>query len=589
MKRIFTLLLSLFAVTFAMAQAPTGVIKQASVAPEIDGVVDAVWAEANVYSIEAFDPASVAGVPTVGNPGETTWKGLWGAEGIFILLQVTDDEFYPAYGIPSTETWNYDKPEIYFDVNYNLLDGKGPNPNIAGFEGHHQFAPPFVKDKIDGTPITDNGVIYANMVDGSNYISEYFIPYSKLIDKDKAQVDLTNTVGFDITINDRDPGDKGRRNQVWSSALQGAWDNMDASGTITFDGAVAPTPAETITLVTTSGTITTLGGTFQLQANVDEAATIKTVAWTVVGGTAQVTISATGLITAITNGTIILKASTTDGSLLETANATVTITGQKSQIKFSDATWNEKNLITNWNFTENMDTWGGWVDLSAIPTAVAPASVDGVAKMVAANHADIWRYQHSQSPLAAEADVEYTVMFKSWSTGTSPCVMDFESGSDIKVANGGDQYNRYGATTETTNGRSEWNYTATIIPSWFTFHVTFDQIMETTVQKMQWMISKSDETIFMDSVLLVKTQDIDIISKVSKNLSNSLKVYTTENSLTVQLSSAVNTKIAIYNAIGQKMMEKMSTGNIAKFDVSSLRRGMYFVRLADGTTQKFIK
>jgi len=33
----------------------------------------------------------------------------------------------------------------------------------------------------------------------------------------------------------------------------------------------------------------------------------------------------------------------------------------------------------------------------------------------------------------------------------------------------------------------------------------------------------------------------------------------------------------------------LAIGNIAKFDVSSLRKGMYFVRLSDGSSQKFIK
>ncbi|MGE5448073.1 MAG: T9SS type A sorting domain-containing protein, partial [Bacteroidales bacterium] len=60
------------------------------------------------------------------------------------------------------------------------------------------------------------------------------------------------------------------------------------------------------------------------------------------------------------------------------------------------------------------------------------------------------------------------------------------------------------------------------------------------------------------------------------------------NTLHVDLT-AVNSKVAVYNAIGQKLMEKTATGNKVTFDVSSLRRGMYFVKLEDGTTKKFVK
>ena len=589
MKRIFTLLVSLCVVSFAMAQAPEGVFAKATSAPVVDGVVDAVWIEATAYNI---DKNFQTDLPTVGAAGETTWQGLWTDEGVYILLKVTDNEFYPNYVAgPKLNSWDYDKPELYFDVNYDLVE-VSPLGAKSGL-GHYQVGPEFTLDKNDGTPNPvpqTDGVIYAFMVTGSNYIAEYFVPYTKLLDNEKLQVDRTNTIGFDVTIIDRDPGDAARNSAVWASNLNGSWDTMDDAGKVTFADAVAPVLVDAVIVTTTNGTITTNKGTLQMLATVTPAnATNKGLYWTIVGGTAQVSMTPAGLISAASNGTVSVKASTTDGSYIDTEPVTVTITGQ-TPVKYSEATWNEKNIIKNWNFSTDMTDWGGWVDLASIPTAVVPASVDGVCQMVVANHADVWRYQHNQSPLSAEADVEYTLKFKSWSTGTSPGVVNFESASNIEVVAGGDKQVRYGVSPDPeSNGSSEWNYTATVLPSWFTFHVTFDKIMETTVQKIQWMISKSDQTIFLDSVLLVKTEDIDIISEVSKQLSNSLKVYTQDNSLTVQLSSAVNTKIAIYNSLGQKMMEKVSTGNVVKFNVSNLRKGMYFVKLSDGSIQKFVK
>ena len=65
-----------------------------SVAPLIDGVVDAVWAEATVYNI---DQPFQTEVPTLGESGKTTWQALWNAEGVYVLLKVTDDAFFPSY------------------------------------------------------------------------------------------------------------------------------------------------------------------------------------------------------------------------------------------------------------------------------------------------------------------------------------------------------------------------------------------------------------------------------------------------------------------------------------------------------------
>ncbi|MGE5394376.1 MAG: T9SS type A sorting domain-containing protein, partial [Candidatus Saccharibacteria bacterium] len=53
----------------------------------------------------------------------------------------------------------------------------------------------------------------------------------------------------------------------------------------------------------------------------------------------------------------------------------------------------------------------------------------------------------------------------------------------------------------------------------------------------------------------------------------------------------VNAKgnVAVYNSVGQRIMEKTVTGNQVKFDVSGLQKGLYFIKTSDGTTQKFIR
>jgi len=105
-RKIFTLLLSAFLGTMAMAQdAPTGVVKKAPVAPVIDGYVDEVWAGANSYNI-ALPFGSET--PTVGNPGETTWRALW------IALAEAEKEL----GLPVTDEQIDEMRQFKDKINY---------------------------------------------------------------------------------------------------------------------------------------------------------------------------------------------------------------------------------------------------------------------------------------------------------------------------------------------------------------------------------------------------------------------------------------------------------------------------------------
>lgn len=583
MKRIFTLFVGLCAVTLVMAQVPTGVFAKATVAPVIDGVVDAVWAKATAYNIST---PFTGQTPTLGEPGQTTWQGLWTTDGVYILLKVTDNAFYPHYAVsPAGASYEYDKPEIYFDVNSELVDGGGPLPDGTGNgNGHYQFAPAFTDGKNDGTLLTQGQLKYAFKVDGTNYVAEYFVPFTNLLDKNGAPFDKLNTIGFDVTIIDRDPGDASANSAVWSNTGS-SWSNMDDCGQVTLEDAEAGILIDGITITTTNGKITENKGTFQMAATViPENATNKILKWSIVGGTAEAKInSITGLITAVSNGTVIVRAEATDGFFAQSQDVTLTITGQ-IRVKYSDEVWNTKNLIKNWNFNTDVSNWGGWIS-AALVGAVAPVSVNGVCVMKVAKSPNFWLYQHNQIDLGAEANVPYTLMFKSWATAPAVCHVDFED----TEANGNA---RYGTSSdpEAING-SEWVYTVNTTPSWFTYHVVFDKMVESTVQKIQWMISLSDETISLDSVLLVKTEDL-VTSAKANQLSSSMKVYPNpvgaDNQLNV-ITGAVNTKVAIYNSLGQKMMEKVSTGNVAKFNVKSLRNGMYILKLEDGTTQKFVK
>ena len=594
MKKLFTFLLSACMCTLLMAERPTGVIQKAlDGTPTIDGQIDDLWENVTKFNL---DKKFRTEEPTFGDEGTTYWKMLWDEAGLYILVVANDDAWFPFWALGGgANGWEYDKVELYFDTNYILADGVGGQ---GGATGNRQIAPDSNATHIAGeaqtTTVQGGDVIWALNVTDPTWTVEYFIPWESIPDKDGVLFDKVAQMGFDVTLIDRDPGDEARKRAQWANegAIDENWNNMDDAGYLTFDGAEAGVYVDGITI--NPGSITTDNGTLQLTAVIDPVdATNQKLKWTIEeGGTGKASINSnTGVLTAIGDGTVMVKAAATDGGWAESAVVEITISGQ---VIDQNDIWNSLNKISNWNFDAGMTgdfptSWGGWIDVAGMAEgALVPAIEDGVVvmKVGLAGDGNNWHYQVNQSNLTCELNVPYVFRFKSWASADgTPCVVDFE---DTPALN----YNRYGATTdpESGDGRSEWHYTVGTDPTWFNFNVVFDQVQETSVQKVQYMHSLSNETIYMDSVLLIKADDYAVSSK--KLAANSLKVYPnpvgSANQLNVNLASAGG-KVAIYNAIGQKLIEKIATTNVVKFDVANLRKGMYFVRLSDGTTQKFIR
>ena len=87
----------------------------------------------------------------------------------------------------------------------------------------------------------------------------------------------------------------------WMLARMAGWDG----GT----GTTVPVSGITVTGAGGAATITVDNGTLQLSANVTPSnATNKTVTWSISNGTGQASISASGLVTAVANGTVTAKA-----------------------------------------------------------------------------------------------------------------------------------------------------------------------------------------------------------------------------------------------------------------------------------------
>ena len=330
MKKFILLLFTcLFTIASTIAQKPYAVMLPTEVLPVIDGYIDNVWATADEYNIAV--PFRIE-TPSLGNLGETTWKALWNDDGIYLLIKVADDLWLPAYaGTSPNDSLFYDHPEIYFDSNYILNDGQGTNPDGNGNgNGHHLFSLSPVKGEVNGRYTSEsNGATYSYNVTETGYLVECFIPYSRLTDKDGISLDKTMGIGFDITIVDNDTETPLHNRMSWVNAgvLDENRTNMDDAGLIYFEYDLYPTAfISKITLL--PGAISTDGGTLQMEPVIEPAwATNQKLKWVVVNKTGKATIDSKGLVTAVSNGTVEVQATATDGGLAQ-ASAEIVITGQ---------------------------------------------------------------------------------------------------------------------------------------------------------------------------------------------------------------------------------------------------------------------
>ena len=165
-------------------------IPRATAVPSIDGVEDAVWADAQTISLE-----SVASGPAPDDAADLsgTLSLLWDETAVYGLFRVTDDQLQndsPA------ETWQDDGVEFYLDAG-----------NEKEFEGYDDNDVQYTMNW-NSTQFTGNG---AGRIEGASYVTaatddgyllEFVMPW--------ANVDLTPTagtvIGTEAMINDDDDG-----------------------------------------------------------------------------------------------------------------------------------------------------------------------------------------------------------------------------------------------------------------------------------------------------------------------------------------------------------------------------------------------
>jgi hypothetical protein len=549
---------------------PVGLVSAASVAPVIDGIVDDVWSESQVFNI---DKNYNSDLPTLGEVGATNFRVLWTSDGIYVLVTVADDAYFPQYIAGTGATYYYDRIELYFDVNNELIDGLGPYVK----QGHYQIVPELAANKETGEHTTRRGgVAYAFMVDAPNYLAEIFVPWSKLKDKNGNYFNKLADLGFDVNINDRDPGDEYGNRAVWASTINHSWSNMDDCGVLQLVGSSETIQIDSLNLIPDTLSITTDNGTIQIETEIfPENATYKEVSWHLENLTGRANLSPSGLLKAIKDGEVKVICKTHDGSNIQTETI-VTITNQIVNSA-------ELTIIKNGSFQE-VDTNGLALYWEGGDFAPLDQVVDSVSVHTPLGGDNF--YMFYQAGFKAIPNTEYILRFEAWADSERPLNVGFLDKANLN--------NAYGASDDQRSspiGRSLWTINLSTVPTYYQFIVSFDEIMPNTIESLEFWLNTNNIVTYIDNISLISIADKqECCSSVPEhNAAESVTVYPipAENVLNVQISTP-NAIVQVYNSLGQIMDEIKADGTNAILNVTSYPKGMYLVKV-NGTVAKFVK
>jgi hypothetical protein len=304
-------------------------------------------------------------------------------------------------------------------------------------------------------------------------------------------------------------------------------------------------------------------------------ATAKTVSWSVVNGTGSAHINSLGLLTAVSNGTVTVVATAADGSFT-TASVDVNISGQ-----ITDKT--ELSVLLGGTFDNDGPITGAWSKGGGVGSG---SIIEGAVYAEVGTGGNQSAYQLTQNSFVVQPDVPYVLTFDAWTDQdvTSRIVV-----CDFEDPNNG--WERYGDSPDGLSGKSEWNDYVSNEHQTFTHTVTFTRIKPTTANTFIFQLGNEASNVYIDNVFLFTETDYNnIISGVSTVKENAIRVYPNPVVNELNISGyAASSKIGIYNSLGQKLIEKTTTGSNAKINVAGLSKGVYFVKVNDGVSLKFVK
>ena len=189
--------------------------------PVIDGEVDDIWADAaEQYFVPLEDP----------NDGSGTWKALYDAENLYVLVDVTDESLQND----SAGSWQDDSVEIYFDGGNTKL-----STALSGDD--HQYTFGWTTEEIQGTNIDGytEGIEHAQVDTETGWRIEVKMPWMSIWGVVPQAGDL---IGIDCYYNDDDDGGDSREGKMLGFSAVEGWNDASQWGTAVLAAKVKPKP-----------------------------------------------------------------------------------------------------------------------------------------------------------------------------------------------------------------------------------------------------------------------------------------------------------------------------------------------------------
>ena len=354
-----------------------------------------------------------------------------------------------------------------------------------------------------------------------------------------------------------------------------ATDGSGVYGTLTITISNQNIPVSGITVAGVGGatTITTNKGTLQLSATVTPSnATNKLVTWSISNGTGQAFIGTSGLVTAITSGTVTARATANDGSGVF-GILVITISNQVIPVK--------DILVTGSKGTTTITTDKGSLQLNA---TVSPSN--------ATNQTVSWSIRNG----TGQASINSSGVVTAISNGTVTANATATDGSGIigsliiSILN---QVTLITSITITGEGGasaiSEENGTLQLI-------ATIAPVFATT-QSVTWSITNgTGQASISETGLVTATGSGNVTAKAKANdgsgaegileitimrkVTEPLLVIVGENEIKIPLEeNFTDCKMCLYNLNGHLIDNKLVDSNVIVFDTSKIRPGIYIVVL----------
>jgi uncharacterized protein YjdB len=340
-----------------------------------------------------------------------------------------------------------------------------------------------------------------------------------------------------------------------------------------------------VSSITLSGgiAITSDGGTLQLSAVVlPTNATDKSVTWSISGVTDKASISITGLITALDNGTVIARATANDGSgvygtltitisnqIIPVTGLTVTGTGGATTISANGGTLQLSVGILPVNATIQTVTWSMTND-----TGQATINSNGLVTAVTSGTV-------TARATANDGSGVYATLLITVSDQVIPV-------TSIIITSEGDNTN-----IDSENGSLQLN--AVIVPA------------NASNQTVTWSIDSGSGLAFINSTGFVTAISGGIVTAkaiandgsgitgtmvitIKRNNDDPLIAIVDHDEMRLPMNeSYLGYKISIYNLYGHLMSSKFVDSNLCIFDISSFSSGLYMAVLSNDVILNVIK